>query len=56
MGRLNHHSKERIINMKEEGYKPSQILRILESEGVKISRVEITVYSDTPGAGYIKGV
>ena len=39
MGRLNHHSKERIVKLKEEGYKPSQILRILESEGVKLSRV-----------------
>ncbi len=39
MGRLNHHSKERIVKLKEEGYKPSQILRILESEGVEISRV-----------------
>jgi hypothetical protein len=39
MGRLNHHSKERIVKLKEEGYKPSQILRILEGEGVEISRV-----------------
>ena len=38
MGRLDHHSKERIVKLKEEGYKPSQILRILESEGVKLSR------------------
>ena len=39
MGRLNHHSKERIIKLKEEGCKPSQILRILQSEEVEISRV-----------------
>ena len=32
---LNHHSKELIITLKEEGYKPSQILRILENEGVE---------------------
>jgi hypothetical protein len=36
MGRLNHHSKERIVKLKEEGYKPSQILRILEGEGVEL--------------------
>jgi hypothetical protein len=36
MGRLNHHSKERIVKLKAEGYKPSQILQILESEGVEI--------------------
>ena len=39
MGRLNHYSKERIVKLKEEGYKPSQILRILESEEIQLSRV-----------------
>jgi hypothetical protein len=39
LGRLNHHSKERIIKLKEEGYKLSQILQIVESEGVEILRV-----------------
>ena len=39
MGRLNHHSKECIVKLYEEGYKPSQILRILEREGVEISQV-----------------
>ena len=39
MGRLNHNSKERIIKLKEEGYKPLEILWILESEGVELSRV-----------------
>jgi hypothetical protein len=40
MGRLNHHS---IIKLKEEGYKPLQILWILESEGVEISGVSAAV-------------
>ena len=39
MGQLNHHSKEQIIKLKEEGYKPLQILQILESEEVETSHV-----------------
>jgi hypothetical protein len=28
MGILNHHSKERILKLKEEGYKPSEVSEV----------------------------